>query len=232
MEGYGLTETSPVISVNDMRNHGFKIGTVGKVLPDTDVQIAEDGEIIINGPQRMIGYYKDKEKTDEAIDKNGYFHTGDIGEIDADGFLKITDRKKEMFKTSGGKYVAPQLLENTMKQSRFVDQIMVIGEGEKMPAAFIQPNFEFLTDWANRKGINYSSNKDLIENQQVIERFQQEIDTHNEKFGKWERVKRFELTPEVWSIEEGHLTPTMKLKRRIIKERYKNLYDKIYNEKI
>ncbi len=232
MEGYGLTETSPVISVNDMRNGGFKIGTVGKMLPETDVQIAEDGEIIINGPQRMLGYYKDEEKTKEAIDENGYFHTGDIGEIDAEGFLKITDRKKEIFKTSGGKYVAPQLIENTMKQSRFIEQIMVIGEGEKMPAAFIQPNFEFLGDWAKRKNIAYNNFDELIANEQVINRFQREVDEYNQKFGKWERVKRFELTSEVWSIEEGHLTPTMKLKRRVIKERYKDLYNKIYNEKI
>ncbi|KQC33507.1 AMP-dependent synthetase [Nonlabens sp. YIK11] len=232
MEGYGLTETSPVISVNDMRNNGFKIGTVGKMLPETDVQIAPDGEIIINGPQRMLGYYKDQEKTNEAIDSNGYFHTGDIGEIDSEGFLKITDRKKEMFKTSGGKYVAPQLLENTMKQSRFIDQIMVIGEGEKMPAAIIQPNFEFLEDWANRKGISFKDHKDLVSNEKVISRFQKEVDQHNEKFGKWERVKRFELTPDVWSIEAGHLTPTMKLKRRNIKEAYQDLYDKIYHEKI
>ncbi|AZQ44282.1 AMP-dependent synthetase/ligase [Nonlabens ponticola] len=232
MEGYGLTETSPVVSVNDMREGGFKIGTVGKPLPDTDVKIAEDGEIIINGPQRMLGYYKDEEKTREAIDENGYFHTGDIGEIDSDGFLRITDRKKEMFKTSGGKYVAPQLIENTMKQSRFIEQIMVVGEGEKMPAALIQPNFEFLEDWAKRKGVNYNDISDLISNERVLERYQREIDEHNEKFGKWERVKRFELTPEVWSIEEEHLTPTMKLKRRNIKERYKDLYDKIYGEKI
>ncbi len=232
MEGYGLTETSPVVSVNDLRDGGFKIGTVGKPLPDTDVKIASDGEIIINGPQRMLGYYKDKEKTDEAIDADGYFHTGDIGEIDADGFLKITDRKKEMFKTSGGKYVAPQLIENTMKQSRFVDQIMVIGEGEKMPAAIIQPNFDFLEDWAKRKGITFKDHKDLIANETVKERFQKEVDEHNEKFGKWERVKVFELTPEVWTIEDELLTPTMKLKRRNIKEKYIELYNKIYNEKI
>jgi long-chain acyl-CoA synthetase len=232
MEGYGLTETSPVISVNDVRNGGFKIGTVGKMLPETDVKIAEDGEILINGPQRMIGYYKDEQKTNEVINKDGYFHTGDIGEIDKDGFLKITDRKKEMFKTSGGKYVAPQLIENTMKQSRFIDQIMVIGEGEKMPAAFIQPNFDFLTDWAKRKSISYTDHKDLIQNQKVKDRFQREVDTFNEKFGHWERVKVFELTPEVWSIEDELLTPTMKLKRRNIKEKYMDLYNRIYKEKI
>jgi long-chain acyl-CoA synthetase len=232
MEGYGLTETSPVISVNDMRDGGFKIGTVGKMLPDTDVIIAEDGEIIINGPQRMMGYYKDEEKTKEAIDENGYFHTGDIGEIDAEGFLKITDRKKEMFKTSGGKYVAPQLIENMMKQSRFIEQIMVIGEGEKMPAAFIQPNFQFLTDWAKHKGIAFENWKDLCSNERVIARYQREIEEHNQKFGKWERVKTFELTPEEWTIEAEHLTPTLKLKRRNIKARYQDLYNKIYGAKI
>jgi long-chain acyl-CoA synthetase len=232
MEGYGLTETSPVISVNDMRDGGFKIGTVGKMLADTDVIIAEDGEIMINGPQRMMGYYRDEEKTKQAIDENGYFHTGDIGEIDSEGFLKITDRKKEMFKTSGGKYVAPQLIENMMKQSRFIEQIMVIGEGEKMPAAFIQPNFQFLTDWAKHKGIAFENWKDLCNNERVIARYQREIEEHNQKFGKWERIKTFELTPEEWTIEAEHLTPTLKLKRRNIKARYQDLYSKIYGAKI
>jgi long-chain acyl-CoA synthetase len=228
MEGYGLTETSPVISVNDMRNGGFRIGSVGKMLDHTDVKIAADGEIMINGPQRMIGYYKDEEKTNEVIDKDGYFHTGDIGEIDADGFLRITDRKKEMFKTSGGKYIAPQLIENTMKQSRFIEQIMVVGDGEKMPAAFIQPNFEFLKDWAKIKKIKFSSVEELCANPIVLERFQEEINTYNTKFGNWERIKRFEITPEVWSIENEQLTPTLKLKRKNIKARYHSLYDKIY----
>ncbi len=228
MEGYGLTETSPVISVNDLREAGFKIGTVGKMIPDTEVKIAEDGEILIKGPQVMLGYYKDKEKTSEAL-KNGYFHTGDIGEIDNDGFLKITDRKKEMFKTSGGKYVAPQLIENAMKQSRFIEQIMVIGDGEKMPAAFIQPNFEFLKDWAENKGLQIGNTiQQMISNQEVINRYQEEVDEHNELFGKWERIKRFELTSEEWSIDAGHLTPTMKLRRKIIKEKYQDLYSKIY----
>ena len=229
MEGYGLTETSPVISVNDQRNHGFRIGTVGKVLKDVDVKIAEDGEILCKGPNVMKGYYKDKEKTAEAINAEGYFHTGDIGELDKDGFLKITDRKKEMFKTSGGKYVAPQLIENQMKQSRFIDEIMVIGEGEKMPAAFIQPNFEFLREWAHRKHIEVGeTNEELITNPEVIARIQEEVDFYNQKFGSWEKVKKFELTPDVWSIEGDHLTPTMKLKRRNIIKLYQNLYDNIY----
>ena len=231
MEGYGLTETSPVISVNDMRDHGFKIGTVGRPIPETEVKIAEDGEILIKGPQVMIGYYKDQEKTDEVLE-NGYFHTGDIGEIDSEGFLKITDRKKEMFKTSGGKYVAPQIIENMMKQSRFIEHIMVVGEGEKMPAALMQPNFEFVTEWAKLKNINVGSTpQEIASNEEVKNRIQEDVDLHNEKFGKWERVKRFELTPDEWSIEAGHLTPTMNLKRRIVKEKYLDLYNKIYEHK-
>jgi len=230
MEGYGLTETSPVVSVNDMRENGFRIGTVGKLLADTEVKIAADGEILVKGPQVMMGYYKDEEKTKEVL-KNGFFHTGDIGEIDPDGFLKITDRKKEMFKTSGGKYVAPQVLENQFKQSRFIEQIMVIGDGEKMPAAFIQPNFEFIEEWAKLHNVNLGdSNEAIISNQQLIERIQKEVSEHNTKFGKWEQVKRFELTPDVWSIDEGHLTPTMKMKRKIIKEKYITLYNKIYEK--
>ncbi|MFI2743387.1 AMP-dependent synthetase/ligase [Zhouia sp. PK063] len=228
MEGYGLTETSPVISVNDKRNNGWKIGTVGKLIPDVEVKIAEDGEILCKGPNVMLGYYKDEEKTAEAL-KDGYFYTGDIGEIDKDGFLKITDRKKEMFKTSGGKYVAPQIIENEMKQSRFIEQIMVVGEGEKMPAALIQPNFEFVKEWASRHQVNLSDDKkEICTNKEVIERIQQEVDFYNEHFGRWEKVKKFELTPEEWSVEGGQLTPTMKLKRRIIKQHYIDLYNKIY----
>ncbi len=229
MEGYGLTETSPVIAVNDQRNHGFRIGTVGKVIDKVEVKIAEDGEILTKGPNLMLGYYKEPDKTNEAINEDGWFHTGDIGEFDSEGFLKITDRKKEMFKTSGGKYVAPQLIENIMKQSRFIEQIMVIGEGEKMPAAFIQPNFEFVEEWARRKNIDIgTTNEEMIKNPEVISRIQDEVDFYNQKFGHWEKVKKFELTPDVWSIEGEHLTPTMKLKRRNIKELYKNLYNTIY----
>lgn len=228
MEGYGLTETSPVISVNCERNGGFKIGTVGIPIQNVEVKIAEDGEILCKGPNVMMGYYKDPEKTAEAI-QNGYFHTGDIGEIDAQGFLRITDRKKEMFKTSGGKYIAPQLIENAMKQSRFIEQIMVIGEGEKMPAAFIQPNFEFVKEWAKIHHIELgSSNNEIIANPQVIARIGEEVETLNEKFGNWEKIKRFELTPDVWSIDGGHLTPTLKLKRKVVMEKYKSLYQQIY----
>ncbi len=227
MEGYGLTETSPVVSVNDMRNNGFKIGTVGKLIDNTEVKIASDGEICVKGPQVMMGYYKDPEKTAEVI-IDGYFHTGDIGEIDAEGFLKITDRKKEMFKTSGGKYVAPQILENRFKQSRFIEQIMVIGEGEKMPAALIQPNFEFITEWGKRHNIELEDQEMIVNHPKVIERYQEEVDAANEQFAKWEKVKQFRLTPDVWTVDQGQLTPTMKLRRKVIKEKYKDLYEQIY----
>ncbi|MEY4432152.1 MAG: hypothetical protein RLZZ44_282 [Bacteroidota bacterium] len=229
MEGYGLTETSPVISVNDMRNQGFRVGTVGKIIDGLTVKIADDGEILCKGPNVMMGYYKDEKLTAEVI-TDGYFHTGDIGEFDADGFLKITDRKKEMFKTSGGKYIAPQLIENTMKQSRFIEQIMVIGDGQKMPAAFIQPNFDFVKEWAKMHKIAIgTTNEELVTNQKVIERIQEEVDNLNEKFGNWEKIKRFELTPDIWTIESGHLTPTLKLKRKIVMEKYLQLFHKIYS---
>ena len=229
VEGYGLTETSPVIAVNDMRDFGFKVGTVGKLIDNVEVKIAEDGEILCKGPNVMMGYYKDEELTKQAL-ADGYFHTGDIGEIDSEGFLKITDRKKEMFKTSGGKYISPQLLENAMKQSRFIEQIMVIGDGQKMPAAFIQPNFEFIREWQKLHKIPVDTTNDrLVSNPKVIDRIQEEIDILNDKFGNWEKIKRFELTPDVWSITGGHLTPTLKLKRKIIMEKYIDLFHKIYD---
>ena len=227
-EGYGLTETSPVLTVSDINNRGLKFGCVGKPIEGVEIKIAEDGEILCKGPNVMQGYYKDKEKTDEVI-QNGYFHTGDIGEIDADGFLKITDRKKQLFKTSGGKYIAPQLIENKMKQSLFIEQIMVIGEGQKMPAAIIQPAFEYIATWIEDKNLNIDpSNEAICSCQEVRDAIQKDIDEYNPTFGKWEQVKKFELTPELWSIELGHLTPTMKVKRKVVKEKYKALFDKIY----
>ena len=224
-EGYGMTESSPAITLNDLRNEGLKIGTVGKPLAGLDVKIASDGEILMKGSSVMMGYYKNEEMTQKTI-IDGYLHTGDIGEIDAEGFLKITDRKKEMFKTSGGKYIAPAVLESELKQSRFIEQIMIIGESEKMPAALIQVNFEFAKDWATRKRLDPAT---ILTHERFINRIQKEIDFHNQKFGKWEQIKRFELTTDEWSIEEGQLTPTLKMKRKVIKEKYKDLYQKIYN---
>ncbi len=228
MEGYGLTETSPVVSVGMYADQHFKVGCVGKPIRNVEVKIAEDGEILVKGPNVMLGYFKDPEKTAEVM-TGDYFHTGDKGEIDSDGFLKITGRKKEMFKTSGGKYVIPTLLENDLKQSRFIEQIMVVGEGEKMPAAIIQPNFEFIKDWIQRKKKNIgTSNAEIASSQEIIDRIQKEVNACNKHFGNWEQIKRFELTADVWSVDDGQLTPTMKMKRDIIKGMYQELYDKIY----
>ncbi len=227
-EGYGLTETSPVIAVNGPDADRKHIGTVGLPINNVEVKIADDGEICCKGPNVMMGYYKQQEKTDEVIDKDGYFHTGDIGEWVDNKFLKITDRKKEMFKTSGGKYVAPQLLENKMKESRFIEQVMVVGEGEKMTAALVQPDFEFVRSWCQRKGISVGSNEEMVKNEKVKERIMQDVEQINKQFGKWEQVKTIELTPEQWSVDAGHLTPKLSLKRRNIIAMYPELYKNIY----
>ena len=227
VEGYGLTETSPVISVNDMRKSHFRIGTVGKVIDGVTVKIAEDGEILCKGPNVMMGYYKEEEKTKEVM-SGDYFHTGDIGELDADGFLKITDRKKEMFKTSGGKYIAPQVIENQMKQSLFIEQIMVVGAGRKMPTALIQPNVEYVLNWLKEKEIQCTSLVEAVQETQLTEAIQREIDHHNQHFGSWEQIKKFQLTLEEWTIDDGHLTPTMKLKRKVIKDKYADLIESMY----
>ena len=227
-EGYGLTETSPVCAVNCADDDGIRIGTVGRALEDVSIKIADDGEILVKGPNVMMGYYKRPDLTKEVMNEEGYFHTGDIGELVEGEFLKITDRKKEIFKTSGGKYVAPQVLENVFKESRFIEQVMVIGEGQKHPAAFVQPEFEFLRNWCERKGIHASSNEEIIRDEQVIARIKKELDHYNERFGRWEQVKKFKLTADIWSIEEGHLTPTLKLRRKIILKKYQNLYNEIY----
>lgn len=231
MEGYGLTETSPVLAVNCQKNNGVMIGSVGKPLDNVQIKIAADGEILAKGPNVMMGYYKRPDLTDEVIDKEGWLHTGDIGEFE-DGFLKITDRKKEIFKTSGGKYVAPQVLENKFKESPFIEQLMVVGEGEKHPSAIIQPAFDYVKEWCKRKEINYTTNEEMIVNEKVVARIQKEIDKYNSFFAKYEQLKKVQLTPTVWSIEGGELTPTLKLRRKPIMEKYKDLYANIYSEKI
>ncbi len=232
IEGYGLTETSPVVAVNTTRKEDFKIGTVGKPIPNVVLKIAEDGEILVKGPNVMKGYYKDEEKTKAAMTADGFFKTGDIGEIDADGFLKITDRKKQLFKTSGGKYITPQKLENALKESPFIEHIIVIGEGEKMPAALIQPNLSHIESWAAHKGfpLKEKSLKTIVNNERIIARIQREIDKINGQFGHWEQIKAFKLTPQEWSIEGGELTPTLKVRRKQVIEKYRDLYDSIYKE--
>src|SRR5690554_3058177 len=228
LEGYGLTETSPVCTVNSMSKDGFGIGMVGKPIDGVTVKIAEDGEILIKGPNVMMGYYNAPDLTKEVMTEDGYFKTGDIGELH-NGNLKITDRKKEIFKTSGGKYIAPQIMENTMKQSLFIEQIMVLGENEKMPCAFIQPNFENLSKWASDNNIELPKSKEeLVKNQKVIDLFQKEVDKFNQSFGHWEQIKLFRLTPDEWSIESRQLTPTLKLKRRVVIDMYKDLYKEMY----
>ncbi len=229
LEGYGLTETSPVISVNIFEGGNFKVGTVGKTIANVEVKIAEDGEILCKGPNVMMGYYKDPKKTAEVM-TGDYFHTGDKGEIDNEGFLKITGRKKEIFKTSGGKYISPILLENEMKQSLFIEQILVIGEGQKMPAAIVQPNFDFVKEWIRLHKVNCGhTQEEIAVNKEVHERIMQEIDLGNQHFGKWETIKTFEMTPDIWSVDNQLLTPTFKPKREVILKKYKHLYDKIYS---
>ncbi|UYW02038.1 long-chain fatty acid--CoA ligase [Flavobacterium agricola] len=228
VEGYGLTETSPVIAVNDYNNHNYKSKTVGKPIDGVTIKIAEDGEILTRSECVMMGYYKDPVKTNEVI-KNGFFYTEDIGELDEDGFLRITDRKKEMFKTSGGKYVAPQTLENEFKKSLFIEQIMVVGEGEKMPVALIQPDFDYVNHWATQNKIDVVNNEQLITHPEIIKQFQAELDAINQNFGRWEQIKVFALTPNIWSVDTGELTPTLKLKRKYIKQKFIELYNKMYN---
>lgn len=225
-EGYGLTETSPVITATAPYPEYVRIGAVGKLINDVEVKIAEDGEILCKGPNVMMGYYKAPEQTAEVI-QDGWFHTGDIGVVE-EGFLRITDRKKEMFKTSGGKYIAPQLMENKFKESIYIEQIMVVGEGRKFPSALIVPNFEALKEWQADHGITSLDNKSLITHPEVLKLYQSEISRFNEEFGNWEQIKKFELVETVWGIDTGELTPTLKLKRRIIKDKFKDLIERIY----
>ena len=227
-EAYGLTETSPAISVNDLRDRGLKIGTVGKIIEGVEVKIADDGEILCKGPNVMQGYYKDPELTQEVMEGD-YFKTGDIGRLEKDGFLKITDRKKQMFKTSGGKYIAPQVIENELKQSIFIEQILVIGEGKNFAAAIVQPSFEKAKIWMAEQDVLCKEDAaSICKNNRLLEKIYSEIRFHDDKFGKWELVKVIRLTPEVWSIEEGHLTPTMKVKRKVIMRKYDDLIKDIY----
>ncbi|RZJ38373.1 MAG: long-chain fatty acid--CoA ligase, partial [Chryseobacterium sp.] len=227
LEGYGLTETSPVISVNSFGK--VKAGSVGIPLENLKVRIESDGEIVVKGPSVFGGYYKDEEKTKEAFTDDGYFKTGDIGILDEDNFLFITDRKKEMFKTSGGKFIAPQVLENLAKASKFIEQIMVVGDGERMPCALVQPDFNYAKNWAEMHNVKISdSHKEIAANPAVKSRIEKEIENMNQHLGKWEQIKKIELTPKIWTIDDGLLTPTLKLKRKAIKAEFQDLYDRMY----
>ncbi|WP_276090822.1 long-chain fatty acid--CoA ligase [Pedobacter sp. JY14-1] len=227
-EGYGLTETSPVIAVNHFGNTMF--GTVGPPIAGVEVRIAEDGEVLVRGHDVMKGYYGRDDLTAETIDAEGWFHTGDIGEMLNGRFLKITDRKKEIFKTAGGKYVAPQTLENKFKETPLVEQVMVLGENRKFPAALIVPNFAALKNWAAKKGISYTTDQDMVDNEQVLAKFEQIMKDSCKDFGRWEQVKRFVLLHKLWSINGGELTPKLSLKRKVILEKNKDLIEKIYRD--
>lgn len=233
MQGYGLTETSPVICVNHIKNvKNHKIGSVGPTIEGVEVKIAEDGEILSRGPHIMAGYFNKPEMTAEVIDADGWFHTGDIGELEEGKFLKITDRKKEIFKTSGGKYIAPQQMENKFKECKFIEQIIVIGEGEKFPGAIIVPAYEELKKWADFKGIKYNDNADLVKNKEVIEKFDKEIELINQNFAQYEKVKKFHLSDTNWTIDSGELTAKLSLKRKIICQKYKDVILSFYAHSI
>ena len=227
MEGYGLTETSPVISVNRITVEDRMFGTVGPVISGIEVKLAEDGEILCKGPNITIGYYKRPDLTAEAI-KDGWFHTGDIGVLIDNKFLKITDRKKELFKTSGGKFVAPQPIENKFKESPYIEQIMVVGEDRKFTAALIVPSFSNLRNWAQKRGITANSNEELLKHPDVQDLFKQAVEKYNQFFNHIEQVKKFVLLPKEWTVDGGELTPTLKAKRKVILEKYKAEIDGIY----
>lgn len=229
MEGYGLTETSPVISVNKYESSGRRIGTIGPLIRNVEVKIAEDGEILVRGSNVMMGYYKRPEQTREAME-GGWFHTGDIGEWVEGKFLKITDRKKEMFKTSGGKYVAPQPIENKMKESIFIEQIMVVGAGEKFVGALIVPAFSYVRGWLKDRNLpKDGTHEEIIKMPEVHELIRKQLDKYNPEFSHVEQIKRFGLLPHEWTIDSGELTPSLKIRRKIILEKYKKEVEKIYS---
>lgn len=231
-EGYGLTESSPLIAINQAREDGKMIGTVGPALPGVEIKIAEDGEILAKGSNVMLGYYKETELTKEVLDDEGWLHTGDIGEMVDGKFLKITDRKKEMFKTAAGKYIAPQAIENKLKESFFIEQAMVVGEDEKFASALVSPNFDFLHDWASEKQIHYRDNQELVKNKDVIKRIQQEVTDVNKTLGEFERIKRFRLICNEWSPDTGELSAKMSLKRRVIYKKYAHILKDIYGHEL
>jgi long-chain acyl-CoA synthetase len=228
LEGYGLTETSPVIAVNHTVWPNIKFGTVGPLLQDVEVKFAEDGEILTKGPNLMLGYYKDPEYTKQVVDKDGWFHTGDVGILEDGKFLKITDRKKEIFKLSSGKYVAPQVIENKFKESIFIEQLMVVGENEKFASALISPNLEYLHSWATLHKFHFRDNIELVNTKEVMERYQKEVDIINKTLGEHEKIKRFRLVCEEWSPQSGELSPTLKLKRSVIYKKYDALLRDIF----
>ncbi|MBN2682265.1 MAG: long-chain fatty acid--CoA ligase [Bacteroidales bacterium] len=229
LEGYGLTETSPVIAVNNFKPGNLKFGTVGPALQNVEIKIDEDGEILTRGPHIMLGYYKDSVATTEVIDSEGWFHTGDIGRIEDDIFLKITDRKKSIFKNSAGKYIAPQIIENKLKESDIIEQAMVVGESEKFVSALISPNFNYLHFFAGKHKIHFRDNQELIKDPVILKKYQEEIAKINKGLGQVEQIKRFRLVCEEWTPVTGELSPTLKLKRNILYKKYDHILREIYS---
>lgn len=228
MEGYGLTETSPVISVNRYDVKGRMFGTVGPLIDGVEVKIAEDGEILSRGPNNMMGYYKRADLTAEVLTPDGWFHTGDIGTIVNNFFLKITDRKKELFKTSGGKYVAPLPIENKLKESPFIEQVMLIGSEKKFVSALIVPSFPNLRDWCRKHAVPELSNEELIRNPAINDMFKDLVESFNKYFNHVEQVKKFELLANEWSVNTGEMTPKLSLKRKVIMEKYRDAIERMY----
>lgn len=228
-EGYGMTEASPVIATNRTEPLDLRIGTVGPIIDSGTVKIAEDGEILFKGPNVMMGYYNLPELTKEAIDADGWLHTGDIGKLEEGRYLKITDRKKEIFKTSGGKYVAPQVIENKIKESVYVEQLIVVGEGQKFPAALIVPEFVALKEWCKTNNIPFSTDDEMVKNHEVQKLILDEVNRFNKEFAPYEQVKKIELLPKPWTIEGGEITPTLKPKRKVIMQKYKDLIEALYH---
>ena len=228
MQGYGLTETSPVITTSQIEDN--RVGTVGKAIPNVEIRIAEDGEIEVRGPNIMRGYYNKPEETRAVFTDDGWFKTGDIGTLDADGFLRITDRKKELFKTSGGKYISPQPIEQAIKASRFVNQVVLIGSERKFPAALVVPVWEQLESYCKLKGIEIKSHAELCRHPRIVDLIQRQIDGLTPNLAKYERIKKVALLENEFTIEGGELTPTLKVKRRVIDQKYRDVIEKLYEE--
>jgi long-chain acyl-CoA synthetase len=227
---YGLTETSPIITINRTEKGMVKLGSVGMTIEGVEVKISDDGEILCKGPNVMLGYYNDPELTASVFDSEGWFHTGDIGHMEDSRFLMVTDRKKEIFKLSNGKFIAPQIVENIFKESPIIDQIMVIGEHEKFASALISPNFKYFEDWKTARKVNYSSNDELITLPEVLAFFSSEVSKLNKRLSPPERINRFRLVKDEWSPATGELSPTLKLRRKFIHEKYSDVVEQVYNK--
>jgi long-chain acyl-CoA synthetase len=228
LEGYGLTETSPVLTTNTPEH--FKFGTVGRAVPDVTIKIAPDGEILAKGPNIMVGYYNKPAETTEALDSAGFFHTGDVGVLDEDGFLKITDRKKDLIVTAGGKNIAPQNIENMLKTDPLISNVMVHGDRRNFLSALIVPDFEKLKQFATEQGISYGSMSDLVKDERVVKLVGERVEAVNKQLARYETIKKFAVLDKEFTLETGELTPTLKVKRKVVTEKYRSILDSFYDK--